>query len=140
MGKYVKIVVLVLLLVLVRVFQNSLFYDPFIAFFKRFVYSPTLPEFDSLKLCFNVFLRYLLNAILSLSLLYVVFKSKVLLKFATLFYAIAFAVLMPVFVILLFQLTENNVMPFFYIRRFLIHPIFILILLPAFYYQQLNKR
>ena len=139
MANYLKIGVLIVLLIAVRAFGAHLFYDPFIGYFKRFVYRPELPEYDSLTLFFNVFLRYLLNTILSLGLLFVVFKSKTILKFATVFYAIAFVLLMIAFVVLLQYLKPNEVMPFFYVRRFLIHPIFILLLLPAFYYQKIVK-
>ncbi len=140
MSKFIKIGFLVLLLILVRVFQNTLFYDPFVAYFKRFIYSPALPEFEVIVLILNIFFRYLLNMMLSIALLYVVFESKSMVKFATLFYSITFVILIFAFVFLLLNLKEDAVMAFFYVRRFLIHPIFILLLLPAFYYQKMMKK
>ncbi len=139
MGKFSKIGFFVLLLILVRIFQSSLFYDPFITYFKRFIYSPVLPEFEVFMLILNVLFRYVLNTIISLGLLYAVFERKSMIAFAGVFYSIAFLILIIAFTFLLFQLKENNVMIFFYVRRFLIQPIFILLLIPAFYYQKIMK-
>ena len=143
MGKLVKIVsilVLIILLILVRVFENSLFYDPFIYYFKHSSSEPLLPEFETFKLLFHILYRYILNAAISFSILYVVFKNRSILKFSFLFYGIAFVVLALIFVLLISNLSKDSTLLFFYIRRFLIQPIFILLLVPAFYYQQLMKR
>ena len=35
---------------------------------------------------------------------------------------------------LIFEIESENFLALFYVRRFLIHPIFVLILMPAFYY------
>ncbi len=139
MYKTSKVIIFIGLLILVRAFAQTLFYDPFIPFFKRFLSDATFPEFKLLPLVISVFFRYLLNATLSIALLYVVFKSKPIIKFSVFFYGIAFIILLFFFVVLLLNLSEGNFKTFFYVRRFLIHPIFLLLLLPAFYYQNLNK-
>lgn len=142
MGKFIKIVsvlILIISLILIRVFENNLFYDPFMFYFKHSSSETLLPKFEIIKLLFHVLFRYVLNAIFSLSILYVVFKNRSILKFSVLFYSIAFVVLSIFFVLLISNLSMDSTLLFFYIRRFLIQPIFILLLLPAFYYQQLMK-
>jgi exosortase F-associated protein len=51
------------------------------------------------------------------------------------------SVLMISFIFILTFFGEENKMTLFYIRRFLIQPIFILLFIPAFYYQfEIKKR
>jgi exosortase F-associated protein len=51
-------------------------------------------------------------------------------------YLLFFIILISLFFIVLFFFGETNKMTLFYIRRFLIQPIFLLLFLPAFYYQK----
>jgi len=128
---------LFVMLVLVRAFEAKLFYDPLIVHFRYHYLYEALPEFNTLKLFFNIFLRYLLNTIISLGIIYVIFKNKRLIKFSIKFYSVAFIVLSIVFYGLLqFDMVNGSLLTF-YVRRFLIHPIFVLILVPAFYYQKM---
>ena len=140
--KLIKIAILsglFILLAMVRIFENELFYDPFIQFFKQQYSTMTSPNYSTTKLLCNIGIRYFLNFIISLAILYTAFKNIGILKFAVVFYSIAFCILLTVFSIILAQLNENNYQLFFYIRRFLIQPIFVLLLLPAFYYQRIHK-
>jgi exosortase F-associated protein len=68
--------------------------------------------------------------------LYVLFKDRQILKFTALLYMILGSVLMISFIFTLTFFGEESKMTLFYIRRFLIHPIFILLFIPAFYYQK----
>ncbi len=132
--------VLVILLVLVRLFEHQLFYDPLIDFYRFGGYlSGAIPEIDFPKLFLNLSFRFWLNSAISLLILYVAFLDKNILKFAALLYGVIFLVGITVFGLYVFNLTAENAMTLFYIRRFLIHPVFILILLPAFYYYRLQS-
>lgn len=130
------IIVLFLMLIAVRAFGTKLFYDPFIVYFEHDYLHFPIPEYNSLKLFFNIFLRYALNMIISLAIIYLAFQKKGLVRFSTKFYIAAFFVLSIVYYILLKIGFENGHLFGFYVRRFLIHPVFVLILLPAFYYQK----
>ena len=77
-----------------------------------------------------------MNAIISLAIIYVAFQKRQLVIFSIKFYLIAFIVLSIVYYLLLRTGMANGYLFTFYVRRFLTHPIFILVLLPAFYYQQ----
>ncbi len=134
--KFIVIAVLFFMLILVRAFSKQLFYDPFISYFEDDYLYQNIPGFGSLKLFFHLFLRYLLNTIISLAIIYVAFQNKRLIKFSIKFYSIAFLVLAIVYYLLLRSGMNNGYLFTFYVRRFLIHPVFVLILLPAFYYQK----
>lgn len=137
--KILIIGVLFIALALVRVFESKLFYDPYILFYKSHYSVDALKNLNFNLLLLNTFLRYLLNTILSIAILYIAFNKKDIIRFSTLFYSCSFIVLIIAYTIIANLLTEDTYQLFFYIRRFLIQPIFILLLLPAFYYQRLHK-
>ncbi len=124
------------LLILVRAFGTKIFYDPFILYFKNDYLDTSIPDYEGLKLWVSIFFRYVLNAIISLAIIYVAFQKRGLVRFSVKFYVAAFGVLgILYFILLQFEMINGHLFAF-YVRRFLIHPIFVLILLPAFYYQK----
>lgn len=125
---------LVILLALVRFFENELFYDPLIQFYEADYLQNTIPYFETGKMFFNVLLRYSLNSIISLGILYVTFFDRNILEFSVYLYSIFFVICFTVFVFLIFEIENEHFLAIFYVRRFLIHPILVLILMPAFYY------
>ena len=129
---------LVLLLVLIRTYEDRLFYDPFLNYFKTDYYNLPLPELNNIQLFFGLVLRYFLNSSLSLAIIYVLFKDIEAVKFASILYLIFFTLLILALFLVLSFFGETNKMTLFYIRRFLIQPIFLLLFLPAFYYQKQN--
>ncbi|PKA82493.1 exosortase F-associated protein [Ulvibacter sp. MAR_2010_11] len=133
------LLVLATLLVLIRMFEETLFYNPLLYFFKTNHSTQPLPEFDTYKLLANVSLRFLLNTLLSLAILWTVFKEKEVVKLSAILYAFLFVVLIAIFTFLLFNSEAGEHLTLFYVRRFLIQPLFLLILLPAFYFQKKNK-
>lgn len=132
--------VLLLLLVLIRVFEDSLFYDPFLAYFKSEYVHVAMPKFNVFKLFFSLGMRFYLNSVISLFLLYVLFKDTKIVKFSALLYMVLGSILMISFIFVLTFFGEENKMTLFYIRRFIIQPIFILLFIPAFYYQKQIKK
>lgn len=128
--------VLVFLLVLVRALGDKVFYDPFIDYFQNDYLHENIPGFKFLKLFYHLMLRYLANAMISLAIIYFAFQKRSLVVFSAKFYAIAFVILGIIYYFLLRGGMESGYLFTFYIRRFLIHPVFVLVLLPAFYYQQ----
>lgn len=137
--KVSRIVILFAVLILVRVFENELFYDPFIAFYKNYYSLDSLLNIDYTSLIVNTFFRYSLNTIISLVILHFAFGKKEILRFSLMFYSFGFFALIIAYIFTVLNLTKDLYQLFFYIRRFLIQPIFILLLLPAFYYQRINK-
>lgn len=139
MHKLVKIALIIglfFMLTLVRAFEPKLFYDPFIQYFQNDYLYQAIPVFVTSKLFLNIFLRYSLNLVFSLAILWVAFQKQSVIVFSIKFYTISFIVLTLVFYLLLESGFDKGYLLAFYIRRFLIHPLFVLILLPAFYFQK----
>lgn len=135
-AKIVWLFVLVALLAVVRIFENQLFYDPFLAFFKKDYANLPLPKYDIYKLFLSLFFRYVFNSLLSLGIIYVVFKKIALVQFAGILYGLFFLLLALIFLAMLYFYGAHDNLKLFYVRRFLIQPILLLLFLPAFYYQQ----
>ncbi len=129
----------IILLVLIRAYEDSLFYDPFLNYFKLDYNNLPLPEINNLHLFIGLLFRYFLNTLFSLAIIYVLFKDFQGLKFASIMYVILFIILVVVFFSALSFFGGDNKMVLFYIRRFLIQPIFLLLFLSAFYYQKQNR-
>jgi len=133
------VMLLVVFLVLVRAYENTLFYDPFLNYFKMDFTNLPLPKIDNVQLFFGLFFRYFLNMILSLAIIYIIFKDFGLTKFAAVLYLVFFVILILAFFFVFSFYGEENKMTLFYIRRFLIQPIFLLLFIPAFFYQKQIK-
>lgn len=130
--------VLLLLLVAVRAFESQLFYDPFLVYFEGDYLKSPLPEFDSMLLFFGLSFRFFLNTILSLGILYCLFNDKEMISFASLLYLFFFVVLIVAFFCILYFFKNQENLLLFYVRRFLIQPLFLILFVPAFYYQKLK--
>jgi exosortase F-associated protein len=127
---------LVLVLASIRIFEESLFYDPFLNYFKADFTNFPLPDVDKLKLFFSLSFRYLLNSIVSVVFIQIAFKDISFTKFAIVLYAFLFIILALIFYFTLAFYAEENKMILFYIRRFLIQPIFLLLFIPGFFIQK----
>lgn len=138
-GKYILLFVLFFLLVLVRVFEDQLFYDPYLMFFKNDYLYIDNPRREVFKLSVYTTLRYVLNSTISLSIIYVFFKDKALVKFSTAIYVIAYIILLLLFLFFVINPKQENYYIFFNIRRFLIQPLLLLLLMPALYYHKQHK-
>ena len=136
--KLVLVALLGCLLIAIRGFEDSLFYDPFLSFYKSTESDKLLPEFESFKLIANIAWRYLLNTTISLGILWVIFQKIEIIKITVLLYMVIFVALLLAFYFLASSEATGQHMALFYVRRFLIQPLFLLILIPAFYFQK-NK-
>ena len=141
MTKLVRIILLVvlfLLLILIRFFETDLFYDPYLLFFKNDYLYIDSPRREVLKLVAFTALRYVLNSAISLGILYLIFKNKSIIKFSIIIYAMAFVVLILLYLYFVINPNKEEYYLFFNIRRFLIQPIIVMLLLPSFYYYKLK--
>ncbi|MCB0387512.1 MAG: exosortase F system-associated protein [Winogradskyella sp.] len=134
--KYIAFFVLVGLLVLIRVFEEQLFYDPYLAFFKNDYLYIDSPRQEVFKLAAFTTLRYVLNTVISLGILFVLFKDLSVIKFSVLVYALAYVVFMSLFLYFVIHPKQEDYYLFFNVRRFLIQPLIALLLIPAFYYHK----
>jgi len=137
--KYILVFVLILLLASIRYFEDYLFYDPYLQFFENDYLYIDSPRREALKLTLFTTLRYVLNTIISLGILYVVFKDKSIIKFAALIYVFAYVFLLAAFLYFVINPKQEEYYLFFNIRRFLIQPLILVVLLPAFYYNKIRR-
>jgi exosortase F-associated protein len=126
---------LVLFLALIRIVEESLFYDPYLDYFKSDFINLPLPIVDKLKLFLNLLFRYSLNTIVSIAFIQIAFKDINFAKFVSALYVLLFIVLIVVFYFVLAFYAEENKMTLFYIRRFLIQPLFLLLFIPGYLIQ-----
>lgn len=138
MWKIPGLLVLLILLVLVRMMEETFFYDPFMYFFQGCRCEN--PEVFPGYWYFNVALRFLVNTVISLVIIYVVFQNMASVKFSALLYLILFVILFPLFIYLMEHVQKDDYLAVFYVRRFLVQPVLILLLLPALYYQRLKEK
>lgn len=137
--RYIFTAVLIFGLILVRKYEDNLFYDPFLAFFKGDFLNKEFPEYDLARISIHIIFRYLLNSILTLGIIGLLFWSWKYVKFTALVLLGFLLILLPLYLFMIeseFSIGENLG---FYIRRFLIQPMVLLILIPAFYYQKFLK-
>ena len=137
--KYIFVVILCLLLVAIRGFEDVLFYDPYLTFFENDYLYIDNPRREIAKLVFNTTLRFALNTFISLGILYLIFNDKSIIKFSGLVYIIAYILLLIPFLYFVINPKQEDYYLFFNIRRFLIQPIILILLFPAFYYYKLNR-
>ena len=138
MDKYIKYIWLFFLfgfLVLVRAFETELFYDPYLQFFQNDYLYLDSPRREVLKLVLYTTLRFLINTVISLTILYVFFKDWSIIKFSVVIYGLSYVILL-LFLYFVLNPKQEDYFMFFNIRRFLIQPLILLLLLPAFYYQR----
>lgn len=138
--RYALILIAFFLIICIRFFEDVLFYDPFLTFFKTDYQNKLLPNIDTFKLILNLFLRYFANTLLSIAIIYLLFLNQTHVKVAFMLYLILFVLLLVIFSYLLFVSKEPNYLVLFYVRRFLIQPILLLFLIPAFYFQKIAEK
>ncbi len=139
MQKWIKIglaAVLFVLLVLIRAYETDLFYDPLIQFFKVDHSIEKLPDLIFSKYLLHISFRFWLNTVISLLILWVLFRKREVIKVSLLLYMVVFVLLMLAMSVLLQSEEEGGHLALFYVRRFLIQPLFLLLLIPAFYFQK----
>ncbi|WP_281323710.1 exosortase F system-associated protein [Flavobacterium sp. IMCC34518] len=137
--KILLLILLLFLLISIRTFENQLFYDPFLHYFEGDYVNKSLPDYNAFWLFLGMSFRFFLNAIVSLVIVYCLFKDREMIQFASILYLFFFVILIVgFFSVLHFYGNQNNLL-LFYVRRFLIQPLFLILFIPAFYYQKLNK-
>ncbi len=137
--RIVLIATLIFALAYIRAFENEIFYDPFLDYFKSNYQNKRLPEIDNFNLFLGLLFRYILNSLTSIFIIFIIFKDFEIIKFVSILYIILFILLTISFYIILIYFIETNKMTLFYIRRFLIQPIFLLLFLPGFYFQKFQN-
>ena len=125
----------------VRMVEESLFYDPFLNYFHAADKNAQFPDFEWAKLIINYIFRFSLNLILSAFVVHLVFKNKEWTMQAVVLMLLVFAITFPIYLYCIYTRFEVGYLFSFYMRRFVIQPLILLLIIPLFYYrkQQLRK-
>lgn len=137
-----KILIAILVVIgfaFIRAFEKQLFYDPFLNYFKNDFHNLPYPQVEELKLFFGLLSRYFLNSVLSLVLIYALFQDRDIFKFSLIIYSLFLIVLLVMFYVILEYFPDAGWL-LFYVRRFIIQPILVLLFIPGFYYQLQNSK
>lgn len=138
MLRWMLVVVGIIGLISVRASEDLLFYDPFLAFFKLEIQPETFPEFDWWPLAVSYLLRFLLNLFFSLVIIHFIFLRP-LWTFQALVLMVVSQVLFTLIYFYLIREEFNAGYLFsFYVRRFVIQPLVLLVIIPLFYFRWKN--
>lgn len=121
--KYIWIGILFCLLALIRFYEKELFYDPYLVFFKNDYLYLDSPRREVAKLIAFTTLRYVINSVISIAILYLFFKDKSIVKFSLIVYAASYLILIILFLYFVLNPKQEDYYVFFNIRRFLIQQI-----------------
>lgn len=139
--KWVFVLVGIAGLIAVRSVESHLFYDPFLEFFKSADVNAKFPGFNWFPLILNYLFRFALNLIFSLIIIQALFQNKKWTVQALVLIIIVFAITFPVYLFCILNKFEIGYLFSFYMRRFVIQPLILLLIVPLFYYRkaQLEK-
>lgn len=133
---WILVFVGILGLVSVRFLEDKIFYDPFLAFFKGNYKVAQIPEFLWGKLVISHFFRFLLNLFFSAFVIHFMFLNKKWTQQAVVLITVAFLFFFPIYLWCLHTKMEIGYLFTFSVRRFVIQPIILLLIIPIFYYRK----
>ena len=123
-------------LISVRFLEDKIFYDPFLEFFKADYKVAQVPNFIWGKLMLSHFFRFALNLIFSAIVVHFIFLNKKWTIQAVFLMAVAFLFFFPIYLWCLYSKMEIGYLFTFSVRRFVIQPIILLLIIPIFYYRK----
>ena len=123
-------------LISVRFLEDKIFYDPFLEFFKADYKIAQVPNFIWGKLMLSHFFRFALNLIFSAIVVHFMFLNKKWTIQAVVLMAVAFLFFFPIYLWCLYSKMEIGYLFTFSVRRFVIQPIILLLIIPIFYYRK----
>jgi len=134
--KYILAFLLLFLLVLIRFIEKKIFDDGLIDFFHHQYLTGDLPEISFWRIMLIDSLRYWLNSIISIGIMYLFFSQKYLFRFLFSLYLFVFLVALAIYYYQLRNYSAGNYLGLFYVRRLLIQPLLLFVLIPALLYQK----
>ena len=123
-------------LIAIRGLEDKLFYDPFLHFFKSANQNEVFPNFIWEKLILSYLLRFGLNTFFSLVIVHFLFQNKDWTKQAFILIALVFLIVFPIYLYCIYDRFQFGYLFSFYVRRFVIQPLTVILLIPVFYYRK----
>lgn len=120
----------------VRMLEDRLFYDPFLEYFHAVGMQSEFPKVEWIPLILNYIFRFLLNLMLSAVVVQFIFNNKKWTLQAVILILIVFAITFPIYLYCISTNFEIGYLFSFYMRRFVIQPLTLLLIIPLFYYRK----
>ncbi len=126
----------VLGLVGVRMTEDDIFYDPFLNYFHEANKHIAFPDFEWGKLVVSHVFRFILNLFFSCVIIQFLFKNKDWTLQGAFLILIIFAITFPIYLYCIHDRFGIGYLFSFYMRRFVIQPMILLLIVPLFYYRK----
>lgn len=123
-------------LVGVRMLEDQIFYDPFLDFFHEGNKDISFPEFEWGKLIISHIFRFVLNLFFSCFIIHFLFKNKEWTVQGAVLISIIFVITFPIYLFCISDRFDIGYLFSFYMRRFVIQPLILLLIVPLFYYRK----
>lgn len=137
---WVLVILGVLGLVSVRILEDRIFYDPFLNYFHEANKNIPFPSFEWGKLISGYLFRFILNLLFSCVVIHFWFKNRQWTIQGAILITIIFAITFPIYLYSIYDRFEIGYLFSFYMRRFVIQPLILLLIIPMFYYRkQINR-
>jgi exosortase F-associated protein len=120
----------------IRMVESSVFYDPFLEYFHETNKYLSLPEFVWGKLILHHIFRFALNLLFSAIVLQAFFNNLKWTIQGLVLMTLVFAITFPIYLYCLHSELKIGYLFTFYMRRFVIQPIILLLIIPLFYYRK----
>lgn len=120
----------------VRVMEDKIFYDPFLDYFHEANKNTVFPVFEWGKLIGGYLFRFFLNLFFSCLIIQGLFRNKQWTLQGALMILIVFFITFPIYLYCIEDKFEAGYLFSFYMRRFVIQPLIILLVVPMFYYRK----
>ena len=120
----------------VRMVEDKIFYDPFLDYFHEANKKAVFPDFEWGKLILNYIFRFVLNLFFSAVIIQFVFKNFRWTVQAVVMILLVFAITFPMYLYCISTKFEIGYLFSFYMRRFVIQPLILLLIIPMFYYRK----
>jgi len=131
----------VLGLIGVRVMEDRLFYDPFLNYFHEADKNVSFPSFEWGRLIAGHLFRFMLNLFFSCLVIHFWFNNRQWTIQGAILISIIFIITFPIYLYCIYDRFETGYLFSFYMRRFVIQPLILLLIIPMFYYRKhLEKR
>ncbi|ROI02231.1 exosortase F system-associated protein [Chryseobacterium sp. G0240] len=120
----------------VRILEDKLFYDPFLDYFHEANKNIDFPSFEWGRLISGYLFRFALNLVFSCLIIHGLFRNRQWTIQGAMMMLIVFGIALPIYLYCIYDKFEIGYLFSFYMRRFVIQPLIILLIVPMFYYRK----
>ncbi|WP_336734626.1 exosortase F system-associated membrane protein [Chryseobacterium sp. VD8] len=134
--KWILVILGILGLISVRILEDRIFYDPILTYFHEANKNLPFPDFEWGKLIPGYIFRFILNLLFSCVVIHFWFRNKQWTIQGAVLITIIFAITFPIYLYCIYDRFEIGYLFSFYMRRFVIQPLTLLLIIPMFYYRK----